>query len=184
MSESAVESFLRSTGGSEILIEIGHTSATFQDLESAILASSSTVSTRLTEGRGAGLIEIQHRPTDHGTQKRYTLTKLGKRVYNWAEKTDFHRKIRERRRVQRELDAKLEEFLGKVNRDRTVLVQDAEPGLSADYSQEEFDRLDANFEQLSEEELKEVTYEQMEADLNSVGQRGEIKHDEVESSNS
>lgn len=165
MSESAVESFLRSTGGSEIMIEIGHASATFQDLESAVLASSSTVSTRLTDGREAGLIEIQHRPTDHGTQKRYTLTKLGKRVYNWAEKTDFHRKIRERRRVQHELDAKLEEFLGKVNHDRTVLAQDAIPGLSADISQEEFEHLDADFERASEEELKEATSEQMEADL-------------------
>lgn len=154
------------------MIEIGHASATFQDLESAVLASSSTVSTRLTDGRKAGLIEIQHRPTDHGTQKRYTLTKLGKRVYNWAEKTDFHRKIRERRRVQHELDAKLEEFLGKVNRDRTVLAQDAIPGLSADISQEEFEHLDADFERASEEELKEATYKQMEADLVPVSRDG------------
>lgn len=171
MTESAVESFLRSTGGSEILIEIGHASATFQDLESAVLASSSTVSTRLTDGRGAGLIEIKHRPTDHGTQKRYTLTKLGKRVYLWAEKTDFHRKIRERRRVQHELDAKLEEFLGKVNRDRTVLARDAKPGLTADYSQGDFEHLDANFERASEEELKEATYERTEADLSTDTQK-------------
>lgn len=155
------------------MIEIGHASATFQDLESAVLASSSTVSTRLTDGREAGLIEIQHRSTDHGTQKRYALTKLGKRVYNWAEKTGFHRKIRERRRVQRELDAKLEEFLGKVNRDQTVLVQDATPGLSADHSQEEFDHLDGDFERPAEEDLKEATYERMEEDLTSVIQDGD-----------
>ena len=173
MSERAVESLLRRTGGSEILIEIGHTSSTFQDLESAVVASSSTVSTRLTDGREAGLIEIQHRPTDHETQKRYALTKLGKQVYNWAEKTGFHRKIRERRRVQHELDAKLEEFLGKVNRDRTVLIQDATSGLSADDSQEEFEHLDADFERVSEEELKEATYEQMEEDLISVSPEDE-----------
>ncbi|SEP00002.1 hypothetical protein SAMN04487948_11043 [Halogranum amylolyticum] len=180
MSKNAVESFLRSTGGSEILIEIGRGSATFQDLEGGVLASTSTVSNRLTDGREADLIEIKHRPTDHGTQKRYVLTKLGKRVYDWAEKTDFHRKIRARRRVQRELDAKLEEFLGKVNRDRTVLVQDAKPGLSADYSQEEFEYLDTQFEKPSEEELKEATYKRMEEDLTSVNR----DNDESESNDS
>lgn len=167
MSKTAIETFLRSTGGSEILIEIGHGSATFQDIESTVLASGSTVSTRLSDGRDADLIEIQHRPTDHGTQKRYTLTKLGKRVFNWAEKTDFHRKVRERRRVNHERETKLEEFIGKVNRDKSVIAHGSLPEPAGSHL-DGVEHLNADVEGLSEAERKAAEYERMEADLVGV----------------
>jgi DNA-binding MarR family transcriptional regulator len=67
------------------------------------------------------LIEVTHRPTDYGTQKRYTLTESGNRIYEWVVDIDLAKKIRKLRRVQRDHDNKMEQLLDYVNRDRELL---------------------------------------------------------------
>lgn len=121
MEEGSVEAYLRRKGVLAVLIEIGLGSATFQDIDEAVLVSSSTVSNRLQEGVEKELIEITHRPTDHGTQKRYTLTKVGTRVLSRVREIDLDRTVQKLQRLQREHETELERLIGRLNRDKLII---------------------------------------------------------------
>lgn len=121
MEQSPVEAYLRQKGTLEVLIEIGIGSATFQDIDEAVLVSSSTVSNRLQEGVENELIEITHRPTDHGTQKRYTLTKVGTRVVNRVREIDLDKTVQKLQRLHRERETELERLIGRLNRDKLII---------------------------------------------------------------
>lgn len=121
MQEGSVEGYLRRKGALAVLIEIGVGSATFQDIDEAVLVSSSTVSNRLHEGVEKELIEITHRPTDHGTQKRYTLTRVGTRVLNRVREIDLDKTVQKLQRLQRERETELERLIGRLNRDKLII---------------------------------------------------------------
>jgi len=121
MEQSPVEAYLRQKGALEVFIEIGVGSATFQDIDEAVLVSSSTVSNRLQEGVENELIEITHRPTDHGTQKRYTLTKVGTRVVNRVREIDLDKTVQKLQRLHRERETELERLIGRLNRDKLII---------------------------------------------------------------
>lgn len=112
-----VTDFLYRKGGLEILIEIGSGSATFQQIDDTVLVSSSTISNRLSEATQLDLVEITHRPTDYGTQKRYELTDQGMTVFRWAEQLDLDYNIKERRRLKRTYDTKRESLKEHVQND-------------------------------------------------------------------
>jgi len=114
---SDVTGFLDRKGGLEILIEIGSGSATFQQIDDTVLVSSSTISNRLSEATQLDLVEITHRPTDYGTQKRYELTEQGMTVFRWAEQLDLDHNIKERRRLKRAYDTKRESVKERVQND-------------------------------------------------------------------
>jgi len=121
MQEGSVEAYLRRRGALAVLIEIGVGSATFQDIDGAVLVSSSTVSNRLQEGVEKELIEIRHRPTDHGTQKRYTLSRVGTRVLNRVREIDLDKTVQNLQRLQRERETELERLIGRLNRDKLII---------------------------------------------------------------
>ncbi|MFC6723114.1 hypothetical protein ACFQE1_01645 [Halobium palmae] len=121
MQEGSIEAYLRRKGVLAVLIEIGLGSATFQDIDEAVLVSSSTVSNRLQEGVEKELIEITHRPTDHGTQKRYTLTSVGTRVLNRVREIDLDKTVQKLQRLQRERETELERLIGRLNRDKLII---------------------------------------------------------------
>lgn len=121
MQEGSVEAYLRRKGALAVLIEIGVGSATFQDIDGAVLVSSSTVSNRLQEGVEKELIEIIHQPTDHGTQKRYTLTQVGTRIVNRVQEIDLDKTIQKLRRLHRERETELERLIGRLNRDKLII---------------------------------------------------------------
>jgi DNA-binding HxlR family transcriptional regulator len=122
-----IDEFLRKKGAVEVIIEIGSGSATYQNINEAVLASSSTVSNRLNEAVQNELVEVTHRPTDYGTQKRYTLTDSGNRIYDWVLDIDLEKEIRELRRVRRDRDNKMNQLLDYVNRDTVLLKRYSEP---------------------------------------------------------
>lgn len=132
MEHGLIETFLRRKGALEIIVEIGRGSATFQDIDDAVLVSSSTVSTRLQEGVEDDLIEITHRPTDHGTQKRYTLTRVGTRVLDRVQEIELDTTVRKLQRLQRERETELERLIGRLNRDKLIIGYEHErnpPGI-------------------------------------------------------
>ena len=126
MQEGPVEAYLRRKGALAVLIEIGLGSATFQDIDEAVLVSSSTVSNRLQEGVEKELIEITHCPTDHGTQKRYTLTRVGTRVLSRVREIDLDRTVQKLQRLQRERETELERLIGRLNRDKLIISYEHE----------------------------------------------------------
>ncbi|MCD2200965.1 hypothetical protein LPA44_13830 [Halobacterium sp. KA-4] len=116
-----MEAYLRRKGALEVLIEIGLGSATFQNVDEAVLVSSSTVSNRLQEGVENELIEVTHRPIDHGTQKRYTLTTVGTRVVNRVREIDLDKTVQKLQRLHRERETELERLIGRLNRDKLII---------------------------------------------------------------
>ncbi|NUC72084.1 hypothetical protein HTZ84_07140 [Haloterrigena sp. SYSU A558-1] len=129
MGRDELEKFLRKKGAAELITEIGRGTATFKALVDAVSISSSTVSSRLSEGVEKDVYKVAHAPTEHGTEKRYGLTILGRRVYDWAENTEYVRKVRELRRVRHERDTAFEQMIGRVTRDMEILkmVTDLDP---------------------------------------------------------
>jgi len=111
---------------------------------------------------------VSHRPTEHGTEKRYELTILGRRVYDWAVQTEFERKVRELRRARQERETAFEQLVGKINRDQELLrmVADSEPMQDQDFDLPKGASLVPKTP--SEEELREAKYERMEANLKPV----------------
>lgn len=109
-----------------MLIEIGLGSATFQDIDGAVLVSSSIVSNWLQEGVEKDLIKITHRHTDHGTQKRYTLTRVGTRVLNRVREIDLDKTVQKLQRLQRERETELERLIERLNRDKLIISYEYE----------------------------------------------------------
>lgn len=121
MDYGLVEEFLRKKGALEIVVEIGHGSASFQDIEDAVLVSSSTVATRLQDGVEKDLFEISHHPTDHGSQKRYKLTRIGTRVHDRIQEIDVDKTVQKLQRLQRERATGVEQLIGRLNRDKLII---------------------------------------------------------------
>ncbi len=163
-----LEAFLRKKGAAELITEIGTETATFNALVDAVAVSGSTVSSRLSEGVEHEVFTVSHRPTEHGTEKRYALTILGRRIYDWAAQTEFERKVRELRRVQHERETAFERMVGKINRDMELrkMVADSERVEDQEVDLPEGASLVPKM--ASEEELRQAKYERMEADLKPV----------------
>jgi hypothetical protein len=163
-----LEAFLRKKGAAELITEIGTGTATFNALVDAVAVSGSTVSSRLSEGVERDVFTVSHRPTEHGTEKRYELTILGHRVYDWAVQTEFERKVRELRRIRRERETAFEQLVGKINRDMEIrkMVSDSDPIQYQDIDIPEGTSFVPKTP--SEEELREAKYERMEANLKPV----------------
>lgn len=120
MGTGGIDDFLQRKGSVEIIVEIGLGSTTFQNIEKAVLVSSSTISTRLNEGVKTDLFDVTHRPTEYGTQKRYKLTNTGTRVYHWIQEIDMDSTVRDLQRVQRKRDNELDRLLDLVTRDSSL----------------------------------------------------------------
>ncbi|UHH24045.1 hypothetical protein [Halobacterium noricense] len=160
-----LEGFLRQKGAPELVTEIGTRTATFNALVDAVAVSSSTVSSRLSEGVERDIFTVSHSPTEHGTEKRYKLTLLGRRIYDWAEQTEFERKVRKLRRLRHERDTSFEQLIGKLNRDIEIrkMVADSDPLEEEDMDLPEGESLVQK--EPSEEALREAKFQQMEEDL-------------------
>ena len=163
-----LEGFLRQKGAPELVTEIGTGTATFNALVDAVAVSSSTVSSRLSEGVERDIFTVSHRPTEHGTEKRYKLTLLGRRIYDWAEKTEFERKVRELRRLRHERDTSFEQLIGKLNRDMEIrkMVADSDPLEGEDVDLPKGVSLVQN--EPSEEARREAKLERMEESLEPI----------------
>jgi DNA-binding HxlR family transcriptional regulator len=163
-----LEAFLRKKGAPELITEIGRGTATFNELAETVAVSGSTVSARLSEGVDHEIFAVSHQPTEHGTEKRYTLTLLGRRIYDWAEKTEFDRKVRELRRIRQERETVFEQMVGKLSRDMEIrkMVLDVDPLEGEDVDLPE----GASFVQKepSEEALREAKFERMEESLEPI----------------
>jgi len=165
MQEGSVEAYLRRKGALAVLIEIGVGSATFQDIDGAVLVSSSTVSNRLQEGVEKELIEITHQPTDHGTQKRYTLTNVGTRVLNRLREIDLDKTVQKLQRLQRERETELERLIGRLNRDKMVIGYEHERNPSQISEDTIPDNAVGGLEPPSEQEEKAAHRKRLEEDL-------------------
>ena len=117
MSVADISDFLQRKGSVEIIVEIGFGTSTFQNIKKSVLVSSSTISNRLKDGVEIEVFDVTHRPTEYGTQKRYELTSIGNRVFEWIQEIDMDSTVRELQRVQRKRDSKLDRLLDFVGRD-------------------------------------------------------------------
>ena len=172
-----VTGFLDRKGAIEVLIEIGSGSVTFQQIDDTVLVSSSTISNRLSEATQLDLVEITHRPTDYGTQKRYELTKQGMTVFNWAQELDLDHNITERRRLQRTCDTKRESLIARVQNDEQFYMYYFAKGndspLDAHSSRSGEDAVDIDPEDLpSDEERRrdDLLRRQMDSDDDDVSE--------------
>ncbi|QRY26399.1 MULTISPECIES: hypothetical protein [unclassified Halobacterium] len=167
-----LEAFLRKKGAAELLTEIGTGTATFNALVDAVAVSNSTVSARLSEGVDREVFTVRHSPTEHGTEKQYQLTILGRRIYDWAEKTEFERKVRELRRVRHERATAFEQLLGRINRDMEIrkMVADVDPLEGKDV--ELPDGASLVQKEPSEEALREAKFERLEDSLEPITDDG------------
>jgi len=163
-----LEGFLRKKGVAELITEIGTETATFNALVDAVAVSGSTVSSRLSDGVEREVFTVRHRPTEHGTEKRYKLTILGRRIYDWAAKTEFERKVRELRRVRHERETAFEQLIGRINRDMEIrkMVVDVDPLEGEDVELPEGASLVQK--EPSEEALREAKFERMEDSLEPI----------------
>lgn len=182
MDQGPIEEYLRRKGALEIIVEIGVGSATFQDIEDAVLVSSSTVSTRLREGVETDLLEITHRPTDHGTQKRYTTTGLGERVVHRIREIDLDKTVEKRQRLQRERDTELEQLIGRLNRDKEIVSYEHSRRPPSVPEEADFDT-HPEYTEPSESELQEAHQENLEEKLDNdlIGEK-ELTGDDEENS--
>ncbi|MDJ1433089.1 hypothetical protein QNM96_13610 [Halostagnicola sp. A-GB9-2] len=163
-----LEAFLRKKGAAELITEIGTGTATFNALVDAVSISGSTVSTRLSEGVGNDVFTVSHRPTEHGTEKRYALTILGRRIYDWAVQTEFERKVRELRRIRQERETAFEQLVGKINRDMEIRKMVSDSDLIQDQDIDLPEGTSFVPKTPSGEELRKAKYERMEANLKPV----------------
>jgi len=163
-----LEAFLRKKGAAELITEIGTGTATFNALERSVAVSGSTVSSRLSEGVERDVFTVSHKPTEHGTEKRYELTILGRRVYDWAVQTEFERKVRELQRIRQERETAFEQLVGKINRDMEIrkMVVDVDPLVDEDVELPEGTSVVQK--EPSEEALREAHFERMEESLDPV----------------
>ena len=106
--------FFEKKGTLEIFVEVGAGSRTFNNIEDAVLASSTTVSKRLQEARELNLIEIIYKSTDHGSQKRHALTRAGREIYLWAEELGIVETVKRRQRIERKYRSDRELWINKI----------------------------------------------------------------------
>jgi DNA-binding HxlR family transcriptional regulator len=118
---SEIRDFLQKKGAIEVIVEVGLGSSTFQDIEEMVLISSSTVSNRLSRGVEIDLFTLTERPTEYGTQKRYTLTDDGFRILLWIQKIDMDSTVRKLQRVQRQRENDLKRLLDLTSRDKKLI---------------------------------------------------------------
>lgn len=168
MGRDELEEFLRKKGAAELITEIGRGTATFKALADAVSISPSTVSARLSEGVGNDVYKVTYTPTEHGTEKRYGLTILGRRVYDWAENTEYERKVRELRRARHELDTAFEQMIGRVTRDMEVLKMVADSDPQQDLPPEMPEEASIVPKEPSEEELREARDTRLEESLRPI----------------
>ncbi|MFD1600625.1 hypothetical protein ACFSBX_16925 [Halobellus rarus] len=168
MGRDELEEFLRKKGAAELITEIGRGTATFKTLADAVSISPSTISARLSEGVRNDVYKVTHEPTEHGTEKRYGLTILGRRVYDWAENTEYERKVRELRRVRHERDTAFEQMIGQVTRDMEILKVVDDTGPQQDLSPEMPDGAFIVPKEPSKEELREVRNTRLEESLKPI----------------
>jgi len=163
-----LEGYLRQKGAPELVTEIVAGTATFNALVDAVAVSSSAGSSRLSAGVERDIFTVSHMPTEHGTEKRYELTLLGRRIYDWAEQTEFERKVRKLRRLRHERDTSFEQLIGKLNRDMEIrkMVADSDPLEGEDVDLPEGASLVQN--EPSEEALREAKFERMEESLEPI----------------
>lgn len=121
MRPSELKEYLQKKGTVEVLVEIGTGTATFQDIQEAVLVSKTTASNRLSEGAELGLVDITQLPTDYGTEKRYELTMLGKAVFGEIQELDLEKTIRKLQRVQRKRDAGIDHLTDNVTNNMVVM---------------------------------------------------------------
>lgn len=168
MGRDESEKFLRKKGAAELITEIGRRTATFKVLVDAVSISSSTVSARLSEGVEKGVYEVAHAPTEHGTEKRYGLTILGRRVYDWAENTEYVRKVRDLRRARHKRDTAFEQMIGRVTRDMEILKMVADSDPQQDLPPEMPEGASIVPKGPSEEELREARETRLEESLQPI----------------
>ena len=126
MSDNTLNDVLERKGTIQIIVEIGRTYKTFDQIEETVLVSSSTVSNRLKEGVDKDLFSVTYNPTDHGTQKRYQLTKNGKIILDLILELDVDSTVRKYQRVTRRFDQEKDNLLQHVNR-HTEIIPDGIP---------------------------------------------------------
>jgi len=163
-----LEGFLRKKGAAELITEIGTGTATFNALVDAVAVSGSTVSSRLSEGVERDVFTVSHRPTEHGTEKRYELTILGRRVYDWAVQTEFERRVRELRRIRQERETAFEQLVGKINRDMEIRKMVVDVDSLADEDVDLPEGTSVVQKEPSEEALREAHFERMEKSLEPI----------------
>jgi len=163
-----LEAFLRKKGAAELITEIGPGTTTFNALVDAVSVSGSTVSSRLSEGVERDVFTVSHRPTEHGTEKRYKLTILGRRVYEWAVQTEFERKDRELRRIRQERETAFEQLVGKINRDMEIRKMVVDVDSLVDEDVELPEGTSVAQKESSAEALREAHFERMEESLEPI----------------
>jgi len=168
MSLDELESFLRKKGAAELITEIGTGTATFNALVDAVAVSGSTVSSRLSEGVERDVFTVSHKPTEHGTEKRYELTILGRRIYDWAQQTEYERKVRELRRVRHERETAFEQLVGKINRDMEIRKMVVDEGPLENENVELPEDTSVIQKEPSEEAAREAHFERMEESLEPI----------------
>jgi len=111
---------LESKATIQIIMEIGSGSQPFDNINENVLASSSTISTRLTDGVKTDLFSIEHRPTDHGTQKRYRLTENGETVLRLIQELDVDAAVRNYQRAARRYEQATTTLLSNAERHKEL----------------------------------------------------------------
>jgi len=172
-----ISDFLQKKGTVEVIVEIGRGSSTFQDIEEVVLISSSTVSNRLSRGVEIDLFTLTELPTEYGTEKRYTLTDDGTRVFAWIQKIEMYSTIRKLQRVTRQYENDLKRLVDLTSRDKELINE----RISSEERFKELDERD-DLPPISGE-IKDLTaaseMERLEDDL--VGKTDESEDDDAES---
>lgn len=128
MSDGTIYDLLERKGTVQIIVEIGFGSKTFDQIEEPVLVSSSTVSNRLKEGVDTDLFDVTYRTTDHGTQKRYELTRTGKTIMNLIQELDIDSTVRKYQRVTRRFDQKTDNLIDHATRHIQIVPDKLPPG--------------------------------------------------------
>lgn len=107
----AATTLLQSPRGLELLYNLNlHEEKRFRELTEVVGGSPNTLSSRLSEGVEAGLIEVKYPPSEHGTKKVYSYTTRGQNFRQELEQRNIfhlHQKIET---LQEELDEYIDEF--------------------------------------------------------------------------
>jgi DNA-binding HxlR family transcriptional regulator len=111
-----LEKFLRSKGTGEILAELSEEPKTYSELEDVVEISTSTLSKRLRDGAGLGIIEeeIQYQKTLDGEvnkTKDYRITPEYQKLRDTISDSELLKNIRKRRTLDEKINEKYEEII-------------------------------------------------------------------------